>query len=384
MRKITIAAAGAALVWTFNPISTQEALAQDRSRADTRIERTPGGFSVVFGGMNRAVLGVTLAQAGRSDTLGVRIDEVNPEGPAAKAGIKSGMIITSIDGISLRISGDDAADNELLGLGQRRLTRALQKASPGDEVELRVLDSGQSRTIRVKTVAASELASEPVRTAMGKIGGMSNRAVVGMSIGVTGSIRDTAGLFVNSVTTGGPAEKAGIVEGDRISEINGVDLRVPQADIEDMPARMARVTRFNRELQKATAGDRVTFRVVTGGRTREVAVTTVKASELPNRGFQVHIGDGQFFMGSPEGGNNLQFFNRGDGPIAAPFRFELGGPDGEKLNKAMEELRMNLRDLPFRIRTEVDAARPRVWTVPGRSVAPARKTSPVVRRWTSI
>jgi S1-C subfamily serine protease len=376
MHRKFIPAAAALLAWSLNPMSANDATAQD-----ARVIRPPASWSYSFGGLNRAVLGVTLSSSTHSDTLGVRIDEVNPNGPASKAGLKPGMIITAIDGVSLRVSGDDAADNELMGLSQRRFTRTLQKAKPGDEVELRVLDGGQSRTMRVKTIAASELASEPLRGAMSRINESGNRPVVGMSIGVTGSVRDTLGLFVNSVTTDGPAEKAGIVEGDRIVEINGVDLRVPREDVEDMPARMARVTRFNRELQKAAVGDRLNLRVWSGGRTREVTVTTVKASDLPNRGFQVRIGDGGIFMGSPGSAPGIQFFDR-DGNSPRMFRFdgnmnvELDSLDREKFRKAMEEMRTNLRELPMRLR-EFDGA----FLLDGRSRLRTDSTSrPTVKR----
>ena len=42
---------------------------------------------------------------------------------------------------------------------------------------------------------------------------------------MTGSSRDTLGVFVMSVEDGGPAAKAGIEEGTRIASINGVDVR---------------------------------------------------------------------------------------------------------------------------------------------------------------
>ena len=354
MRKFPLVFAGAALAWTFNPFCITEVYAQARVLPESRIERAPGGFSILYGNSRRAVLGITLAAAGRGDTLGVRVDDVDPNGPAAKAGLESGMFITAIDDVSLRLSREDAADDQLLGLAQRRLTRTLQKASAGDEVTLQVYDKGASRTMKVKTVAASELAKEPVRGAMSAVAAGSNRAALGMSIGVTGSIRDTLGLFVSSVVTGGPAEKAGVIEGDRIAEINGVDLRVPKEDVEDIPGRMARVTRFNRELQKSTAGDRVTLRVVTAGRPREVALNSVKASELPSRGLQMQIGDGAFYMGTP-GGILDGWFNRGEGGRGAvrlemkPGSLPLDEFGRESFEKAMEQLRMNLRELPRRI-----------------------------------
>ncbi len=259
--------------------------------------------SVVFStsSNNRAVIGVTTGAGSASDTAGVRIEAVNSDGPAAKAGVREGMIITSVNGVSLRVSKEDAADSELNGLAQRRLTRTIQKVSVGDEVELTVLDGTNSRSIKVKTVSAADLAREPVLRIAERIKASSKRPSVGISIGVTGTVRDTAGLFVNSVVANGPAEKAGIVEGDRVVSINGVDLRVPYADYEDMPARMARVTRFNRELRKHSAGDKVQLKVSSGGRVRDVSVEVAASSTVPGvEVMRFQSGEGQFFMGVPE------------------------------------------------------------------------------------
>src|SRR5678816_2390592 len=44
---------------------------------------------------------------------------------------------------------------------------------------------------------------------------MMKRAVLGLQLSPTGTKRDTIGVFVSRVTPKGPAENAGIVEGDR-------------------------------------------------------------------------------------------------------------------------------------------------------------------------
>ena len=281
-----------------------------------------------------------------SDTAGVRIEEVNPEGPAAKAGLKSGMIITTINGVSLRISPQDAADRELSGVAQRRLTRTLSDLEPGDEVELQVLEGRERRTIRVTTVAATKLMNEATRRVATALSASANRASLGISIGMTGSDRDTLGLFVHSVVSDGPAEKAGVIEGDRIAQINGVDVRVPKEDVEDTPSRMARVTRFNRELQKLEAGASVTLRVWKDGRYRDVTVATVKASELPNSGLRMFWGSGNTFMYTPE----VRALGE---PLL--LRNWMGGAERERLEKLLDEARERAREAaPRRQRTALN------------------------------
>lgn len=106
------------------------------------------------------------------------------------------------------------------------------------------------------------------------------RAALGLELRTTGTKRDTLGVFVEAVTPKGPAENAGIVEGDRIAAINGVDLRTASADAEDSYASGLASHRLTREVQKLTPGTRVTLRVYSGGRFRDVQVTAGKASEV--------------------------------------------------------------------------------------------------------
>jgi hypothetical protein len=109
---------------------------------------------------------------------------------------------------------------------------------------------------------------------------MANRAALGLELRATGTKRDTLGVFVEAVTPKGPAELAGIIEGDRIAAINGVDVRTSVADAEDEYANEVASRRLSREVRKLTPGTRVTLRVYSGGRFHDVQVTTGKASEI--------------------------------------------------------------------------------------------------------
>jgi predicted metalloprotease with PDZ domain len=107
---------------------------------------------------NRATLGIGLGGSGsRRDTLGVLVATVIDDGPADQARIEEGDRIAAINGVDLRVSSADAGDWAVTSSRMRRLNRELEKVKPGDEVELRIARSGQTRTVRVKTVAQKDL-----------------------------------------------------------------------------------------------------------------------------------------------------------------------------------------------------------------------------------
>lgn len=231
---------------------------------------------------------------GLRDTLGLLVSSVTPGGPAEKAGIEEGNRLQSINSVSLRAPKEDVEDWGSHGFLQRRLTRELEKVKPGDEVSLRVYGGGRTREVKVKTADAEEL-YERRATAAGRRGDLramgdsmrkaaEERASLGISIGSSGSLRDTLGLLVMSLTESGPAEKAGIEEGTRIQSIDGIDLRVPRDDAEDGVIANTRSRRLTRALQAKKAGDEVELRLYSGGQTRTVRVKTVRAADLPRGG----------------------------------------------------------------------------------------------------
>jgi hypothetical protein len=113
---------------------------------------------------------------------------------------------------------------------------------------------------------------------------MSRRAALGVELRTTGTRRDTLGVFVEGVTPKGPAENAGIIEGDRIAAINGVDLRTASGDVEDSYLNGLAAHRLSREVEKLTPGSRVTLRVYSGGRFHDVQVVAGKATDVMQLG----------------------------------------------------------------------------------------------------
>jgi serine protease Do len=242
---------------------------------------SPREIEIVRGAvaMDRPVLGVTIVdESERADTLGLRVSEVTPESPAAKAGIKSGDRLQGINGVSLRADRADAGQDDYDGVLLRRLQREMAKAKAGDTLRVQVWSDGRAREVRVVTVTADEL-YRPERTLL-RASAASTRPVIGVTTSPTGTARDTLGVFLSAVTEDGPAAKAGIIEGDRIAAINGVSLRVAREDAGDEQVAAAKANRLRSELEKVEPGQSVELTVVSAGRSRTLRVTPVPSSEL--------------------------------------------------------------------------------------------------------
>ena len=110
-----------------------------------------------------------------------------------------------------------------------------------------------------------------------------HRAALGVGTTSTGTLRDTLGVMITSITKGSPAEKAGLEEGNRIAAINGVSLRANAADIDDGELSGTLTRRLTRELSKIKPGDEVELRVYRDGRTTALKVKTTDSDSLFRR-----------------------------------------------------------------------------------------------------
>lgn len=278
----------------------------------------PNGF--YLGDEPRAVIGLSTTSGSTfRDTLGVMVSTVRAGSPAEKAGLEEGNRIASINGVSLRLAAADVGDEQMAGVMARRLSRELDKLKPGDEVDLRVYAGGQTKSVKVKTIAPADLYESRVTRRA------DDRATLGVNLAVTGSSRDTLGVFVMSVEDGSPAAKAGIEEGSRIASINGVDVRGRRSDdSEDYYIRASGVSRLEREVSRLKPGDDVDLRVYFNGQYKNVKLKAGRMSDLPrrNRSITVIGGDNGWMMP----------------PIAARID---GQQIGDEIKRAMETARVS-------------------------------------------
>lgn len=329
------------------PAAVAVATTAAAQEARTRIEPGRAYAFSIREDMDRAVIGVSTSTGSARDTLGVLISSVAEGGPAEKAGIEEGSRIAAINGVNLRLSPADVGDWDMSSALSRRLTRELGKVKAGDEVDLRIYNGGQTRTVKVKTVAYEDLYEAFRRGARDR--DRDERPALGVSLG-SGSKRDTLGVLVMGLDDDGPAGKAGLEEGNRIQSINGVDLRVPREDAGDGWTGDSKVRRLQRELEKLKVGDEVTLKVyVGGGRTRDFRIKTVAQSDLKSRGLSIFRNWAPMAVPMPR----------------PPMGFEF---DGEELRRRIEDgvgrslESLRLDNLP-RVRIE-NLPRTRIETAP--------------------
>jgi len=92
-----------------------------------------------IGDPDRGMIGIVLSDDVKSGTHGLHIDAVTPGGPADKAGLKHGDMLTSVDGKPVAPSDDE---DELPG--------PLHDVKVGQNVKLGILRDGKSSQITVK------------------------------------------------------------------------------------------------------------------------------------------------------------------------------------------------------------------------------------------
>lgn len=124
-----------------------------RPRTPPNVERGP--FRAFTFSDSRGRIGVLVDQRpdAAAEKLGARIEGVTPGGPAEKAGIKAGDIITRFNGTALGGTRGEDTDNEVSGPGMKliELARALE---PGDTVQV---EYRRGNDTRKATIIAEDL-----------------------------------------------------------------------------------------------------------------------------------------------------------------------------------------------------------------------------------
>jgi len=179
---------------------------QDQLRASGRVIR--GRIGVTIGAVSREV-----AEAiGLAKPQGALVTNVDPDGPAAKAGLEAGDVVLRFDGRAIDSQSD--------------LPRIVGGTKPGSKVTMNVWRKGAARDVQVTVV---ELAAEQQVARRGEPTPRS--AAPANALGLTVSdlpaeklkeLKIKGAVQVDSAD--GPAASAGLRAGDLILSVNNVDV----------------------------------------------------------------------------------------------------------------------------------------------------------------
>ena len=170
------------------------------------------------GRASRAWLGVTsqvltsqLARSfGLKEVKGALINDVDPESPAEKAGLKSGDIILAFNGKQI---------HEMI-----ELSRLYAATEAGKTVSFRIYRDGKTADVSLTVTQFSEEDRERKKTLFLPEFELAVREM-DSTIASNPGFNPPAGLLVLKVNSGGVGEEAGIIQGDIIIDINGKAIR---------------------------------------------------------------------------------------------------------------------------------------------------------------
>jgi serine protease Do len=156
---------------------------------------------------------------GLKSTEGALVAQPQEDGPAAKAGVKSGDVIVSVDGKPVK----DA----------RTLARMVANLRPGHEAQLGIIRNGESKTLSVKL--AQYPSDQKLASAFGERqqkSPTSRSGAFGLTLAPASDVQGAGseGVVVTDVNPDGPAAEHGFRTGDVILDVAGKAVSTP-ADV---------------------------------------------------------------------------------------------------------------------------------------------------------
>lgn len=207
------------------------------------------------GGVERSWLGIALQPLDRElatyfelpDVTGVVVNSVAEDSPAARAGLRTGDILT-------RFAGEPIAAEKAEDLG--RFQRLVASFEPGRRVDIELLRERRPLTKAVTLAVAPKVDPEERETEVGfyvqEITDATFRAE---------RLQSRTGAYVSFVEDGSPAAEAGLEVGDVVRRIEDHEV----ADLASFEDAMARVNSLARFLITAERGDETLFLLLRPG-----------------------------------------------------------------------------------------------------------------------
>ena len=169
------------------------------------------GYRTVKDAETRAIVPTRAGLAGQTGYLGVSttrddkgrlvVEEVQPDSPAAKAGVEKGDVVARVDGETIR--------------SPERFRESMQARGPGEPMKLALVRRGEAiERGRQRSAPTTSRPRSP----------NTQRACLGIALGES---KEGEGVRIEQVMPDSPASAAGFKTGDRIFQVEGVDFTNP-------------------------------------------------------------------------------------------------------------------------------------------------------------
>lgn len=146
------------------------------------------------------------------DTNGALIQNITPDGPADKGGLKNGDVVRKVNGQTVEGAGD--------------LTSKVVSMSPGESVTLDILRDGSPMTVKVTLGQRPENLNEPggggggTAPSEGTLRGIAVQNLTAALRNQLGLPPDLTGVVIAGIDPNSPAATGGLQQGDVIQSIN--------------------------------------------------------------------------------------------------------------------------------------------------------------------
>jgi serine protease Do len=147
---------------------------------------------------------------------GALVDEPQADGPAARAGIKSGDVIQSVNGEAVKDSRD--------------LAKKIAGIAPGQTATLGIVQDGAEKTLTLQIARMSDRTAAESKPSRESHGGGPLGLTLAPAAAVAG--QGAPGVIVTEVDPDGPAAERGVHAGDIILEVSGKAVQSP-SDVRD-------------------------------------------------------------------------------------------------------------------------------------------------------